>query len=162
VTPSSLKQQGRHCSPGWHALVHDEHGSAVVELVLLTPVLILMLLFIVLCARLSDADLRLGDAAHQAARAATTARNPIAAASDATSTAQTALADAGIACQSLSARTDTGGLQPGSTVTTTLSCTIGLRDLALLSLPGSVTLTATSSSIVDIYRGVTTAGGQTP
>jgi Flp pilus assembly protein TadG len=145
----------------WLILLREEHGSATAELVVITPIVILMLLFVVLCGRLADTNLRLNDAAHQAARAATTARSPATAASDAATAAHAALDQAGVACQSLTLQTDTQGLRPGSTVTVTLSCTLGMSDLTLLSLPGTVTRQASFSSVVDVYRGTTatTAGG---
>lgn len=138
-------------------LLRDEHGSATAELVVITPIVILMLLFVVLCGRLADTNLRLGDAAHQAARAATTARSPATAANDAATAAHAALDQAGVACRSLTLQTDTQGLRPGSTVTVTLSCTLGLSDLTLLGLPGTVTRQASFSSVVDVYRGTTAA-----
>jgi Flp pilus assembly protein TadG len=142
--------------PRWLILLRDEHGSATAELVVITPIVILMLLFVVLCGRLADTNLRLNDAAHQAARAATTARSPATAASDAAATAHAALDQAGVTCRSLTLQTDTQGLRPGSTVTVTVSCTLGLSDLTPLSLPGTVTRQAGFSSVVDVYRGTTT------
>jgi Flp pilus assembly protein TadG len=143
-------------------LRQDQRGSAAAELTLLTPLLMLMLLFIVLCGRLADAKLRLNDVAHQSARAATLARTPTQATADARATAEAALASAGITCQSLTLSTDTQGLRPGSTVTVTVSCNVGLSDLTLLGLPGSRTLESSFSSPIDVWRGTTTtsaAGG---
>lgn len=138
--------------------LRDASGSVTVELVLTIPVLILMLWFLVFCGRLSDSWLRIGDVAHQAARAATADRSPSAAAADARSTAEAALSDAGVTCQSLTVDTS-GTLQAGSTVTVTVSCTVGLHDLALLRVPGTTTLTAQFASPVDVYRGTTTTTG---
>jgi Flp pilus assembly protein TadG len=149
-----------HLGPWWRALREDEQGSATAELVLLTPVLIMMLLFIVFCGRLADANLRLEDATHQAARSASLARSATNAQKDAQSTASAALAAAGITCQSMVVAVDTAGLRPGSTVSVDVTCTVELSDLALLGMPGSTTLSASFSSPVDTYRGVTgTPGG---
>ncbi|MFE9748248.1 TadE/TadG family type IV pilus assembly protein [Saccharothrix saharensis] len=140
----------------------DERGSAAAELTMLTPLLVLVLLFVVLCGRLADAKLRINDVAHQAARAATLARAPVQATTEASATATAALASAGIACQSLSVVTDTQGLRPGSTVTVTVACTVGLSDLTLLGVPGTRTFESSFSSPVDRWRGATTsaaAGG---
>src|SRR6266508_2630481 len=120
-------------------LRRDERGSAAAELTLLTPLLILLLLFVVLCGRLADTKLRINDVAHQAARAATLARTPSQATANAQSTARAALASAGITCQSLTVSIDTQGLMPGSTVTVTVSCSVGLGDLTMLGVPGSRT-----------------------
>ncbi len=130
----------------------DERGSATVELALVAPLLVLMLMFVVFCGRLADTRLRLADAAHQAARAATMARSATAAEADATSTARRALAEAGIGCRSVSVAPDVHGLRPGGAVNVRVSCVVGMSDLALLVLPGSTTLAATASSVVDVYR----------
>lgn len=140
----------------------DERGSAAAELTLLTPLLILLLLFVVLCGRLADTKLRINDVAHQAARAATLARTPSQATANAQTTASAALASAGITCQSLTVSTDTQGLKPGSTVTVTVSCSVGLGDLTMLGVPGSRTFESSFSSPVDVWRGTSTlaqAGG---
>jgi len=140
-------------------LRHDERGSAAAELTLLTPLLILLLLFVVLCGRLADTKLRINDVAHQAARAATLARTPSQAVASAQSTANAALASAGITCQSLTVSTDTQGLKPGSTVTVTVSCSVGLGDLTMLGVPGSRTFESSFSSPVDVWRGTSSLAG---
>ncbi|GAB3365866.1 pilus assembly protein [Amycolatopsis echigonensis] len=143
------------------SLRDDERGSAAAELVLLTPGLIMMLLFIVFCGRMADATLRLEDAAHQAARAASLARNVTNARNDAHATASAALANAGITCRSLAVTVNTAGFQPGATVSVEVTCTAGLSDLALLGMPGSIQLSASFSSPVDTYRGVAANAGGT-
>ncbi|NKQ58802.1 pilus assembly protein TadE [Amycolatopsis sp. K13G38] len=135
------------------ALRRNERGSAAAELTLLTPLLILLLLFVVFCGRLADTKLRINDVAHQAARAATLARTPSQATANAQATASAALASAGITCQSLSVSTDTQGLKPGSTVTVTVSCSVGFGDLTSLGVPGSRTFQSSFSSPVDVWRG---------
>jgi Flp pilus assembly protein TadG len=134
------------------ALWADERGSASVELVLVAPLLVLMLMFVVFCGRLADTRLRLADVAHQAARAATLARSAGAAEADASSTARRALTDAGVGCRSVNVAPDVGGLRPGGAVTVRVSCVVGMSDLAMLTVPGSTTLDATASSVVDLYR----------
>ena len=139
----------------------DQRGSASTELTLLTPLLILLLLFLVLCGRLADTKLRINDVAHQAARAATLARTPNQAMAEARATADAALASAGVTCQSLTVSTDTQGMRPGSTVTVDIACTVGLDDLTLLGVPGSRTFASSFSSPIDVWRGTATpnAGG---
>ncbi|MFJ8965349.1 TadE/TadG family type IV pilus assembly protein [Lentzea sp. NPDC102401] len=139
------------------SLLQDERGSAAAELTLLTPLLIGLLLLVVFCGRLADTKLRINDAAHQAARSATLARTPQQAVTNAQATANAALASAGITCQSMSVSTSTQGLRPGSTLTVTISCTIGLQDLTLLGVPGSRTFESSFSSPVDAWRGTSTS-----
>lgn len=138
------------------ALHRDERGSAAAELALLTPLLIVLLLFVVFCGRAADTKLRINDVAHQAARAATLARTPSQATANAHTAASLALASAGITCQSLSVATDTQGLKPGSTVTVTVSCSVGFGDLTSLGVPGSRTFQSSFSSPVDVWRGTAT------
>ncbi|WP_413116242.1 TadE/TadG family type IV pilus assembly protein [Streptomyces sp. CY1] len=149
--PTARASSSNHRSGLLRALRGDQ-GSATAELVLLIPVLLLAVWFLVYCSRLPDARLRLEDAAHQATRAASQARSPSTAARQARSTATAALDQAGIACQSLTVDTR-GSLQPGSTVTVAVSCTVGLHDLALLQLPGTTVLQARFAAPVDVYRG---------
>ncbi|TCJ34659.1 TadE/TadG family type IV pilus assembly protein [Parafrankia sp. BMG5.11] len=133
------------------AATGSDRGSATAELVLIVPVLLLMLLFLVLCYRISDAKLRMADVAHQAARAASIAATPAEAVADARTTAQIALAGAGVTCQDLTVDTDTAGLAPGALVRVTVACTVRLDDLAMLATPGSATLRASSTSPVDTF-----------
>ncbi|MFC8429272.1 TadE/TadG family type IV pilus assembly protein [Streptomyces sp. NPDC057253] len=138
---------------------HSERGSVTVELVLMIPVLVLLLWFLVYCGRLSDTRLQIEDAAHQAARAATLERSRTAAVADARDAATTALREAGITCGDLSV-TALGTLEPGSTVRVAVTCEVGLRDLALLQIPGRTILTAEAASPVDVYRSTTTTAGE--
>lgn len=139
-------------------LHRDERGSVATELTLLVPVLIVLLLFVVFCGRLADSRLRVDDAAHQAVRAATLARSSGQASSDAHTTAQAALSQAGVRCQNLGVSAQLAGLQPGSTVTVTVTCDIGLSDLAMLGVPGSTTAESTASSVVDQWRSTDPGG----
>ncbi|WP_419995055.1 TadE family protein [Streptomyces boninensis] len=134
----------------------SRRGSATVEFILLTPILLALMLFVVYCGRAADTRLRIEDAAHQAARAATLARTPTAAAADARSAATAALDEAGVACRSLRVDAGTGQLQPGSTISVTVICTIDQSDLALLNVPGHATLDARSHAVVDEFRGTVT------
>lgn len=133
-------------------LLGEERGSATVELVLLTPLLVAMLMFIVYFGRLADASQAIQDAAHQAARAASQARTPAAAIVDARSIAQSALTNAGITCQSVTVDVDTHGLRPGGIVSATVTCTVDISDLALLNVPGTKSLDASFFSVVDTWR----------
>lgn len=132
--------------------MRDDTGSATVELVLVTPVLLLGLWFLVFCGRMADARLRVEDAAHQAARAASTQRNAATAAAHAQTTAAQALHGAGITCRGLSVRVK-GSLEPGGTARASVTCRVDLGDLALLRVPGVTELNAEFASPVDVYRG---------
>ncbi len=130
-----------------------ERGSAAAELVLVTPLLILFLLFAVAAGRLVQGKLDVDSAAQQAARAASLARTPQAASAQAQQVAQAALAGQSVSCDPAVITPDLGDFVPGGEVTVTVTCTVRLSDLSLLHIPGSETITATFTSPVDTYRG---------
>ncbi|MEV0966472.1 TadE/TadG family type IV pilus assembly protein [Streptomyces sp. NPDC049910] len=129
-----------------------ERGSAAVELVLATPLLVLAFLVVVALGRLADTRLVVADAAHQAARAASLARSEKDAHVQARRAASQALRAAGGSCTHLTVRLTTGGLAPGVSVTARVSCTADLGDLTLTRMPGRLLLNNTASSVVDTFR----------
>jgi Flp pilus assembly protein TadG len=130
-----------------------DRGAVTLELVLSLPVWVALLLFVILCGRLVTAQLDVDAAAHNAARAASLARSNPAAVRDARTAAEQALTDRKITCRDLTVSVDTGGLRPGTPVQVDVSCTASLSDLGLLGVPGTRTVTATSTSPVDTWRG---------
>ena len=139
--------------PVWRRPRSGDGGSAAAELVLVTPLLIVVMLLIVAAGRLVDARLQVDSAARQAARAASIARDPAAAVSQADATARAALASEHITCSSLTVSPDTAAFRPGGQVTVQVTCTVSLAGLALLHVPGAQTLTARFTSPIDVYRG---------
>ncbi|QKV81802.1 pilus assembly protein TadE [Amycolatopsis sp. Hca4] len=105
-----------------------------------------------------DARLRLDDAAHQAARAASFQRTPAAAVAAAQATATAALTHAGLVCRD-AATSATTSANPGSTVVVTVRCTVDFGQALILGVPGNRTLSAQASEVVDTYRSQPTAGG---
>lgn len=130
-----------------------ERGAAVVELTLLTPVFVLLLLFVVGLGRLAQARGDLEGAARDAARAASIERTAPAAAEAARSTAAATLADRDITCGDLVVAVDTSSFDPGGSVVVDMACTVSFSDLSLLRLPGSRTLSARAVEVVDVFRG---------
>jgi len=130
-------------------------GSSTAEAAVVTPLLVAVLLFVVLCGRLVSAQIDLDAAASAAARSASIARTDAAAHAAADRTARDTLAARGVTCQQVTVAVSTGGLRPGGAVTVTVSCVVPLADLALLAVPGSRTVQATSTSPVDVWRGST-------
>jgi Flp pilus assembly protein TadG len=126
-----------------------------VELTLLTPVLVIVLLFVVAAGRLVSARQQVDSAARQAARAASIARSAAAAAEAATSTARAALSAGRISCRSFEVAADVRAFRPGGHVTVEVTCSVALADLALLGLPGTRGITGRFSVTVDRFRGVT-------
>ena len=133
-------------------LGRDESGSVTAELVLLTPLLILLLLFVVALGRLSGARLEVDGAAAQAARAASIARDPATAVAMATQTATAALGSDHVTCGQLTVSTDTAQFAPGGSVAVTVTCAVALSDLSGLRLPVTEQVSSTAASVVDTYR----------
>ncbi len=129
-----------------------------VEAVLLAPVLVMLLVFFaVVVHRGVDARLRLDDAAHQAARAASLQRTRTAAVAAAQATVASALAHAGLVCRDATVSTTTSS-SPGSTVVVSVRCTVDFGQALVLGVPGSRTLSAQASEVVDTYRSQRTGG----
>lgn len=145
----------------WVAWWHDDRGSAAAEATLVTPLLIVLLLFVaVVIHRGVDARLRLNDAAHQAARAASIQRSSPDAMTAAQSAATTALPAGSVVCASVSVDTATGGMVPGGVVTVTVTCSVNFGDGLLLGVPGQKVVSATASEPIDTFRSTAaTLGG---
>ena len=133
-------------------LGRDESGSVTAELVLLTPLLILMLLFVVALGRLSGARLEVDGAAAEAARAASIARDPATATAMATQTATAALGSDHVTCGQLTVSTDTAQFAPGGSVAVTVTCHVALSDLTGLRLPASESVTSRATAVIDTFR----------
>ena len=132
----------------------DPRGSASLELVLVTPVVVVLLLFVVFVGRVAQARADVDRAARDAARAASIARTSEAARSQGDSAARATLAAGGVSCQRLDVTIDVVQFRAGGTVDATVTCTIGLGDLAMLDVPGSRTVASTFTEPVDTYRGI--------
>ena len=130
----------------------DERGAVSTELVLLTPLLIVLLLFVVALGRLASARLDVGAAAAQAARAASIATTPAAATATAAQTATDALGADHVTCAGLAVNTDTARFAPGGSVAVTVTCSVALSDLVGLRLPAAESVSSTATSVVDTYR----------
>jgi Flp pilus assembly protein TadG len=131
-----------------------ESGSVTLELAILTPLLLLMLLFVVALGRVTGSRIDINGAASEAARAASIARNPTAAQDAAHQTASAALADQHVTCADLNVSVDTANFHAGGSVGVTVSCTVKLGDLTGLRVPSSKVLTATATAPIDRYRGI--------
>jgi Flp pilus assembly protein TadG len=132
-----------------------ERGAVAVELVALTPVLILaMWLVSVFALRLMLADAQVDAAARDAARAASIARSPQTARVAASTAAMAALAGANPQCRTVQTLADTVDFEPGGAVRVSVRCTLQLADLGLLGLRTTRTVSATYLAPIDEFRGV--------
>lgn len=158
-TPVSLTdvqpREPRH-DDGREGWWRSDRGSVAAEVTIVAPFLLMLLVFVaVVIHRGVDARLRMDDAAHQAARAASIERTGPAAAAAARSAAASALSSAGVVCRSLGVEATTGALVPGGSVTVTLSCSVDFGDALIVGVAGQKRLSATASEPVDTYRSAT-------
>lgn len=131
----------------------DDRGSASLELVLITPALIVLLLFVVFVGRLGQARGDVDRAARDAARAASIARSSDEARSQGEAAARSTLQSGGVTCRGLTVAVNVDDFAPGGSVVARVSCDVDFADVALLGVPGRRTLTAAFSEPVDVYRG---------
>ena len=149
----ALPRRPRCClrADGWGGDGEREKGSAALELAVATPAVLL----IVAGGRMSTAHSQVQQAARDAARAASLQRTlPQAQAAAGAATSQSFAAQQ-VHCTSLSTHTTGSFNGPGigGSVHVTVSCAVPLGDLSPLPLPGSRTITADSTSVLDTYRG---------
>ena len=136
-------------------------GFASLELVILTPVVLLMLLLVVGFGRLTHGKDLVQQAASAAARAATLDSNPTQAGADAKQAAHDVLDQAGVSCSTFTVTPDTSDFRPGGQVSVTVTCTTSLSDLGLVGFPGHKTLMASATSPLEQFRQYGTGGGGT-
>ena len=135
------------------ARLRNEDGSAATELVILVPMVALLLGFTVMAGRMATTKQDVTSASRDAARAASVRQFPAQAQADALAAVNETLTDRGTSCQGLVVQVDTSDLQPGGRVEATVTCTIGLGDVVGLGVPGSKTVSSTSTAVVDTHRG---------
>jgi Flp pilus assembly protein TadG len=133
-----------------------DEGGASLEVVILTPVLVLLLGLLVLAGRVALARTSVEQAADEAARSASIARTASGARRAAEDGAARALAEQSLRCSRVDVAVDVDGFavpvgQPAR-VRATVTCVVALADLALPGFPGSRTVTASAVSPLDTYR----------
>ncbi|WP_136193860.1 TadE/TadG family type IV pilus assembly protein [Actinomyces procaprae] len=126
-----------------------ERGTMSVEMVVIAPALLMIVMLVVAAGRWVSAEGMTQAAARDAARAASMERS----AGMAASAAAASLAAADTANAECSSATDVSDFSRGGTVKVTVSCRVRLADLGLVFLPGTTTVTSSSISPVDTWRG---------
>ena len=129
-----------------------ESGSAAVELVLITPVLLLLATFALAAGRYSLARDRVAEAARDAAREGSTWSVPAAAVRNGTQRGLDSLNAGPVSCQSPQVAIDTAQLRPAGAVTAEVTCTVQLGDVLGLRVGGSKTFRARAVAVVDRFR----------
>lgn len=128
-------------------------GVAALELAILAPAVIVLALVAVFGGRMTQAESEVYAAAHSAARAGTLARTPAEAESAARQQAAATLGDHHVSCRQLTVTVDTASFRPGGFVSAQVHCTVDVADLAGLGLPGSISVSGSATSPIDLYRG---------
>lgn len=136
-----------------------DRGSMTLELVILTPVLVLLFLFLALVGRLVNVQSQLDGAARDGARAASVARDEGAAQAFAVEAVNESLGGANF-CVGDAAQTevDLGDWGPGGQVTVTVTCQTDLTGLNLVPFGGNPEKTGTASAPIDTYRRMDCGG----
>jgi Flp pilus assembly protein TadG len=122
-----------------------DRGSAPIEIVLLSPLLVLMVMLAVVGGTAASVRIEADRAAADAARAASLQRTSATATAEAERVAVAGLSEH---CQSPSIDID-ADLTPGGTVTVTVHCTVDTTGMPAF---GTQTITATAHSPVDAWR----------
>lgn len=132
--------------------MNREDGSLSAELVLVTPVLVMLLLFVVFAGRLGQAAADVRQAAATAAREASLHAAPDAAAAAARLMAEENLTASGVDCAAVDVDVNTSTFVPSGTVGVTVRCRIDLADITFTGIPGTRVLSAEAVEVLDTYR----------
>lgn len=123
------------------------------ELVLVTPLILVLLLFVAYAGRVAGARNDAVGAARDAARSASLVRTPATAGPVAQEAAEATLADQRVTCAGgPQVDTDVTDFRPGGSVRVEVRCSLKLADLSLLGLRGTRDVTATATEVIDRYR----------
>lgn len=131
----------------------DQGGGASIELVILTPLLVVALLFVVALGRFASVRSDVDGATRDAARAASIMRTRAEAVAAAPAAATQTLDARDVTCQNRRVTADVSNFAPGGHVSVTVQCTVQLGDLSLLGISSTRTLSRTESAPIDRYRG---------
>lgn len=126
-----------------------ERGGVAVELAVVTPALVLLLLFVVFAGRLGHARHDVVQAAAEGARVGSLTRDGDVGAA-ARATVERNLVAAGVDCADLAV-----SVTGTATVLVVVRCDVDLTGVAALGLPRHRAVTASAAEVVDVYRGGT-------
>lgn len=134
----------------------DERGSGTLELVVLTPALLLIISVIIFGGRVAIAGQAVQQAADQAAREASISRSVTGAKAAATSAATNTLSQQDLECVSMTVDVDVSGFNApigvSSSVIATVTCSVKVAGLKIPGVPAARTVKATARSPIDQYR----------
>jgi Flp pilus assembly protein TadG len=129
-------------------------GSLTVELVVLTPVVMLFVLLAMSLGRYELAREQVVGAARAAAEAASVAPSAGDAQAAALAAATPVVANQVHSCTQLNVTAETGDFAPGGSVRVVVTCQIDVADLLVPGVPGHTAVSAEVSAPIDPYRSV--------
>jgi Flp pilus assembly protein TadG len=132
----------------------SDRGSASAELVICTPVLLLLAVVAMTIGHLVLDHAQVVDVARAAAEAASTWPTAGEATSAAEAAATYEITRDGLPCASPIVSVDTVDLVPGGTVEVAVTCVVRLGAAGVPGLPGSVTIEASAVAPIETYREV--------
>lgn len=132
----------------------SDSGSLVVELVVLAPVVFLIALCILVFGRVSEARQLVTESARAGAEAAAVMPNAQSAQSAAIDSASIGTSGQTHICAHAQIVTDVSHYYPGGYVRVIVTCAVALSDLSVPGVPGSTTISESSTAPVDPYRSV--------
>ncbi len=125
-----------------------DRGSVTVELAILAPLAGLLLVGVVAVGRVQIARADVESAARYAAREISIARDPAAAVQGARDTLESTLDVGSPSCRTVDFSPSIGDVA----ITLTVSCIVDLQAASMLPLPGSMTISATATEVIDTHR----------
>ena len=132
----------------------DDRGSLTVELVVLTPILLIVAMATLVFGRVSEARQQVVEASRAGAEAAAILPTVGTAQWVGAINAVINLIGRNHTCAHVSITTDTGNFVAGGYVTVHVSCLVLLSDLAFPGMPGSTIVQASATAPLDPYRSV--------
>ncbi len=134
---------------------HSEDGSAIAELVIVAPILLIVVVLMVALGRVDSAQGDVESAARAGVQAAVVAPDASDAQTQASTAARSSLSGAGLTCTAPQISVDTSNFVAGGWVSVSVTCVTSLADVSVPGAPGAKTLSATSSAHIDPYRAIT-------
>jgi Flp pilus assembly protein TadG len=133
---------------------HGQKGSLTVELVILTPVVMVFVLLALALGRFELAREQVVGAARAAAEAAAVVPSAADAQPAALAAALPVVANQAHTCVQLNVSTDTSDFVPSGSVRVVVSCQISFADLLVPGIPGHAEVQAEETAPIDPFRSV--------
>lgn len=118
---------------------------------MLAPVFFVFIALVIFVGKLNVGSAHVEAAARSAARTISLSRDPAGAEAQAERTARDMVKEGKPMCESMTFDADITAAE----VTVTVSCEVNLREAALLAVPGTKTVTASATEVIDRYRETT-------